>query len=118
MLNIKSWIDKVFSKDIPTQVVAICFNLYEDADNQWSIEMVGTSSFDTEDSDWACDEVFDTRDDLQSWGQESSWEEIQQNICEQIKEYLISGMYSEKMKRYVGIGVGFVDGDINVIYQR
>lgn len=118
MLNIKKWIDKIFAGDIPTQVVAICFNLYEDADNQWSIEMVGTNSFDQEDSDWACDEVFDTRNDIQSWVQETRWEEIQKNIVEQIEEYLISGIYSEKMKSYEGIGVGFVDGDIDIIYQK
>lgn len=118
MLHMKKWLDEVFAKDQPAQAVAICFNLYEDEDNQWSIEMVGTSSFDAEDSDWACDEVFDTRDDLQSWTQEAGWEEILQNIVEQIEAYLTSGMYSEKMKAYEGIGVGFADGDVCVIYQK
>lgn len=37
---------------------AVNFNLYENGNNQWSMELVGTSNFDAEYSDWACDEVF------------------------------------------------------------
>lgn len=65
---------------------------YEDEDNQWSIEMVGTSSFDTGDSDWVCDEVFDTRDDLQTWTQESEWEVILQEVTEKVKKYIEMGV--------------------------
>lgn len=117
-MNIEKWIDSVFDKPIPEQVVAIAFNLYEEGSNQWSIEIVGTSSFDSEDADWACDEVFDTRDNLQSWTQESTWEEILEQVSKQISEYLENGKYSDKLTSYKGIGVGFVDGDINIIYQN
>lgn len=71
-----------------------------------------------DDPDWACDEVFDTRNDLQSWTQESNWEKILQDTIEQVKEYLNRGKYSEKLKSYQGVGVGFVDGDITVVYQK
>lgn len=94
------------------------FNLYEDEENWWSLEMVGTDSFDSEDSDWACNEVFDTRDDLHLWVQKSSWEEILQEVTDEIKKYIKSGKYSEKLKSYSGIGVGFVDGDITIVYQK
>ena len=99
-------------------IIAIAFNLYEDGDNQWSIEMVGTNRFDPEDSDWACDEVFDTRDDLQSWAQKANWEEILQETIDIIKKYIETGKHSETLKSYKGIGVGFVDGDITIIYQK
>lgn len=117
-MNIEKWIDNVFENTLPEQVIAIAFNLYEDENNQWSIEMVGTSSFDAEDADWACDEVFDTRDDLQSWTQESKWEEILQEVTCKIKRYIETGRYSEKLKSYQGVGVGFVDGDITIVYQQ
>lgn len=64
-MNIEKWTDSILQNNLPEQVIAIAFNLYEDEDRQCSIEMVGTGCFDTEDSDWACDEVFDTRADLQ-----------------------------------------------------
>lgn len=67
MNNIEKWIDSIFENTIPNEVVGIAFNLYEDETNQWSIEMIGSASFDVEDPDWACDEVFDTRDNTLSW---------------------------------------------------
>ena len=32
---------------------SIIFNLYEDTDNKWSIELVGTFSFNKDNDDWA-----------------------------------------------------------------
>lgn len=118
MKKIEEWIDAVLEGPLPEKVTAIAFNLYEDEDNQWSIEMVGTNRFDPEDSDWACDEVFDTRDDLQSWVQKANWEEILQETIGVIKRYIETGKHSDKLKSYKGIGVGFVDGDITMIYQN
>lgn len=117
-MNIEKWIDSVLENTLPEQVIAIAFNLYEDIDNQWSIEMVGTNSFDTEDADWVCDEVFNTRDELQSWTQKSKWEVILQEVSDKIKIYIQTGKYSEKLKSYQGVGVGFVDGDIIIVYQQ
>lgn len=118
MKNMEEWIDTVLEKTLPENVVAIAFNLYEDGDAQWSIEMVGTNRFDPEDPDWACDEVFDTRDDLQSWVQKAGWEEILRETTDKIRNYIETGKYSEKLKSYKGIGVGFVDGDITIVYQN
>ncbi len=118
MDNIEKWIDDIFEDTIPGEVIAIAFNLYEDGDNHWSIEMIGSDSFDAEDSDWACDEVFDTRDDLQSWVKKATWEEILEEVITKIKKYIETGKYAEQMKSYEGIGVGFVDGDITIVYQK
>lgn len=79
--------------------------------------MIGSSCFDAEDSDWACAEVFDTRDDLQSWTQVANWEEILQEVTNKIKRYIEMGKYSERLKSYKGVGVGFVDGDMIILYQ-
>lgn len=118
MKEIEKWMESIFENALPKEIVAIAFNLYDDGDNQWSIEMVGSSSFDPEDSDWACDEVFDTRDKPYSWEQDAEWEEVLQEAADCIKNYIETGKYSEQLKAYKGIGVGFVDGDINIVYQR
>lgn len=117
-MNIEKWLNDTLKNVLPEQIVAIAFNLYEDGDNRWSIEMVGTSSFDTEGSDWACEEVFTTRNNLQSWTQEAKWDEILKETCDQIKRYLLVGKYAKKLKLYQGVGIGFVDGDISIVYQQ
>ena len=49
------WLDSILKDELNNDVKAINFNLYEDADNKWSIELVGTFSFNKDDDDWACD---------------------------------------------------------------
>ena len=48
------WLDSILKDELNNDVKAINFNLYEDADNKWSIELVGTFSFNKDDDDWAC----------------------------------------------------------------
>ena len=52
----KQWLDSVLRNDIPSDVVALCFNIYENENKVWSVEVVGTSSFD-ENDDWVGDEI-------------------------------------------------------------
>jgi hypothetical protein len=35
-----------------------------------------------------------------------------------LRQYLKQGRYSKKMKKYKGIGVGFADGDLEVLFSR
>ena len=67
--EISKWIGKALSQEIPEKVVAFCINLYEDGDDQWSMELIGAERFDLADEDWACDEVtdFGTREELFVW---------------------------------------------------
>ena len=118
--NLETWINNILVQDIPGNVVAFCFNLYEDIDNTWSMELVGTESFDEEDSDWACDEVtdFGTRDNPITWHKEATWEEILEEVIGVLKVYLDSGIYANILKDSAGIGVGFVDGDIEILYAK
>lgn len=43
--KLATWIDKALAQGLPEDIVAACFNIYEDADNSWSLELVGCSSF-------------------------------------------------------------------------
>ncbi len=54
---------------ISNEVIAFGFNLYDDGDFHWSMELIGTSEFDVDDEDWLCNEVtdFDTRDGPFQW---------------------------------------------------
>lgn len=112
------WIDKVLEKDFPPETVAVAFNLYEDTDNYWSVELVGTSIFDANDEDWVCDEVFAARDNAFQWQQDTSWQEVLEEVTDILKKYLEEGKHADKLKMYQGVGAGFVDGDVWILYQN
>ncbi|MCM1127165.1 MAG: hypothetical protein NC429_11925 [Lachnospiraceae bacterium] len=56
---ISKWLDDVLKIDIPNEVIAFGFNLYDDGDYNWSMESAGTSEFDIDDEDWVCNEITD-----------------------------------------------------------
>lgn len=118
--QISDWIDNILNTDIPDDVVAFCFNLYEDGNGVWSMELVGTSRFDTEDEDWPCDEItdFDSRENPYGWEKDCNWEDALAYIVNALKEYLTYGKHAELLKSRNGVGVGFVDGCIEIIYSK
>lgn len=118
--NFEKWMNSVFDSTNLRDVTALNFNIYEDADNSWSIEAVGTSSFDEGDEDWACDEIadFGTRDNPYVWKEETTWNRVLSEITSCIQKYLEKGKNSEKLKETSGIGCGFVDGDIEILYVK
>ena len=111
-IKFATWLDSVLQMNIPSDVVAFCFNLYEDADKKWTLELIGASSFDKDNSDWACDEVFTTRENPLSWNDKKEWKEVLSESEAIIKEYLKKGKYRKELKERRGLAVGFVDGDL------
>lgn len=111
------WIDNILNTDILEDVKAFCFNLYEEGDGSWSMELVGSGRFDPEDQDWPCDEVTDFGSGNNSfhWEMDVDWEGALSYIVRELKEYLENGKYAEVLKSKSGVGVGFVDGDLEII---
>lgn len=121
MINkLSKWLDDVLETDIPCEVEAFGFNLYDDGHYNWSIELVGASEFDINNDDWLCSEVtdFDTRENPFRWKKEADWNEILIDIVNVLKEYLQSGKYANTLKSKAGVGVGFVDGDLEILYAK
>ena len=118
--RLSSWLDEVFERNIPEGVVSICFNLYEDGDDNWSLEVVGCSSFDSEDPDWACDEVTDlgTRDEPFAWAEEAIWEKVLSDVTKLLYQYLQEGKASAYLNSLDGVAVGFADGDLNILVDK
>lgn len=118
--RVSEWLDVVLETDIPAEVVAFGFNLYEDIDHDWSMELIGTSKFDVDDEDWLCNEVtdLDTRENPLRWHRETGWEEIPNDIVSALKEYLKNGKYADILKAKSGVGVGFVDGNIEILHVK
>ena len=112
------WLDYLLKDELNSEIKAVNFNLYEDANNKWSIELVGTSSFDKNNDDWACDEVFTTRDNPFVIENESDWKSMETVFIGLVNEYLSSGKYANKLKGYLAVGIGFVDGDLHILYEK
>lgn len=120
MKKVADWIDTVL-KDVavPSDIVAFCFNLYEESDGSWAMELVGTERFDLEDEDWACNEAtdFGSRENLYNWKMECEWDEALEYMVNELKQYLSSGKYADLLKSKEGVGVGFVDGNIEILHS-
>lgn len=112
----ETWVNRVLVNGLPPEARAIGFNLYEDADSGWSIQMIASASFDEE--DWMCDEVFTTGEDLFSWKENTNWEHILELGIDLVKQYLENGKYAALLKGYDGVGVGFADGDVEIVYKK
>lgn len=118
--KVSKWLDSALEQDIPDEVAAFCFNLYEDGDNAWSMELIGAERFNEEDEDWPCDEVddFETREGLLRWDKEAEWSTILEEMTSILSEYLVKGKLANVLKSKEGVGVGFVDGDINICIKN
>lgn len=112
------WLDNVLAEDLPDETVAVCFNVYEDGGDDWSMQLIAAAYFDEDDEDWACDEVFSTGEDLFRWQEKSKWNEALKTANKLISDYLESGRYADILKRFDAVACGFVDGDIQILYKK
>lgn len=122
--EISAWLDDVLEDisetDILNEIIAFGFNLYDNGGDNWSMELIGTSEFDADDEDWLCNEVtdFGTRNNPFQWYKKAKWEEILNDVICLLKRYLESGKYADVLKAKFGIGVGFVDGNVEILYVK
>lgn len=103
---------------MPLPGIAINFNLYEEQDSKWSIQLISASEFSLDDMDWCCDEEFSSGEELFTWRADINWGEILDVSCDMIRDYLTKGKYAKELKKYAGIAAGFVDGDLEILYTR
>lgn len=118
--KVSKWLDSSLAQKIPDEVMAFCFNLYDDGNGRWSMELIGAGSFDLDDSDWPCEEVTDfrTREIPFVWNSSSKWDNVLKEMTGVLKEYLQRGKYAHLLKSKSGVGIGFVDGNIEVLFNR
>ena len=118
---VETWIDNLELNDIPEEVIAFNFNLYDGCDDlHWSMDLIGADSFDLEDSDWACGEVADfaSRDPKFEWEEACDWETAYDRIVTALKEYLEKGKYASALKGRTAVAVGFDDGDLELLFTN
>jgi len=115
-----AWVDRLLTKHASSSVVAYNFNLYEHTE-QFAIQLVGARSFDVTDQDWACDEIFSSGEDLFYLPHTivgDRWKNGLEAAQSLVKNYLQEGAQAAFLKESRGVGVGFVEGDIELAYLR
>lgn len=118
----EAWLSTALAQDIPAEVVAYSFNLFEYASCDYGMELIGASEFDPSDADWVCEEV---------WQPEPRMLDIPADFCSadwasclrDARALLLSvldkpGAISARLKASQAVAIGFVDGDLDVIWQR
>ncbi|MCE9789959.1 hypothetical protein, partial [Shewanella chilikensis] len=110
------WLDQQLNVEVPKDVIAFSINIYE---YPFNIELVGSSEFDPENEDWACNEDWVPEPRMESVSDDlfgSSWEEAQENIFAMAKAYLTSGLAnSKKLNSAKAFAIGFVDGCLSYV---
>ena len=118
------WLDSLLeNSDIPGSAKAFCFNLYEESDEEhiYGIQLIAAGEFDPgdENGEWACDEVWSSGEDIftvdTSDEEDTGWKHAQELFREMAEEYLESGNYSRILRSSQGVGIGFVDGELELI---
>ena len=109
-MEFQTWLDTQLEKPIPAEVIAFNFNLYEDDEEEFDVQIVGCPSYDADDSDWACDAIFSSEEDLFHFKSED-WETALEDFQAILEGYLASGAKNALTdSKY--IAMGFVDGDL------
>lgn len=114
----ESWLDNLLeNNDMPDETLAFCFNLYEESseDSVYSVQLVACDKFDKNDSDWACEEVWSSEEDIfcieLSDEQDRDWKSAQALIKSWVQEYMkICDTLSAKP-----VAIGFIDGELEYI---
>lgn len=112
------WLDRELSRPIPHGVVAYCVNIYDGGNGSWSAELVGCASFDEQNSDWACDELFSTRHHILSWCGDLHWRNALEQVASFLHRYQREGRRAAILNAADGVAVGFVDGNLIITKNR
>lgn len=115
------WLNQGLSENIPNEVVAFSFNLYLPAGEtgiKFGIEIIGAASFDVDDEDWACDEIWQSKQRWLSIPIEYSGDDWEQ--CLEVMSQLVVTILESNEPCAIAlnsklIGIGFVDGNLTLI---
>ncbi|TQK11052.1 hypothetical protein [Herbaspirillum sp. SJZ107] len=121
--DFKAWLIGSASTAVPASVRAFSFNLCEldDDGSPFGVELIGSSEFDIEDLDWACDEVWAAAPrmlEIPVAFSSHSWELCLARVKQLVVAAIDEDDAGEVFKTREGVAVGFVDGDLDLVWHR
>ena len=48
-----AWLDEKLENGLPDTAVAVNFNIYEEENNGWTVQLIASDRFDAQDDEWA-----------------------------------------------------------------
>ena len=112
--KLRELIEGLEREQIPKRVIAWHFDLYE----PYALQLAGSSSYDADDDDWACedeDEFYPQSSRLQlEFLSELSWRQVLKMLVQALRE-LREQMPDAKIFKCKHVAAGFVDGDLILI---
>jgi hypothetical protein len=116
-----AWADAVTAAPLPDGIAAFHFNMYEGLET-YDIEIVGCPTYAPRDSDWACDDILVSKQPrfrLPHQVVGRSWEQALEVATRFVGAYLATGSVgAKKMQETLAVGIGFVDGDLHLVWSR
>lgn len=122
-MEFEKWIDDILeNNDMPEETAAYCFNLYEESveDSVYGVQLIAADTFDEGDGDWACEECWSSEENIfcveLSDEENKDWKAALKLISGWAKEYLAHGKNADILTAKP-IGIGFVDGDLELLHK-
>lgn len=115
------WLDRALPASLPSGVRAFSFNLTNVYEKEYAIEVIGASSFDAANPDWACDETWQPvprQIEIPSGALGMEWEDVQDSASKLVLEYLATGAKRNVLQSSEAVGIGFVDGDLHLLWRK
>jgi len=121
--SFKAWLRNSTNTVVPESVRAFSFNLCEFDDNNspFGVELIGSSDFDIEDNDWACDEEWEAKPRMLRIPvafSSSSWETCLAAMKRLVVAAIQDDCVGQVLKTREGIAVGYIDGDLDLVWHR
>lgn len=115
------WLDSLFeSNPLPNNFMALNFNLYDVSDDTYDVQLIASSIYDENDDDWACEEMYTSGENcfyIPKSEEIMDAEIALEHTIELVANYLEDGTYKNVLKSGIAICAGFVDGDIECIWN-
>lgn len=120
-LQFSTWLDNVLEAPLPEDIAAFNFNLYEGASGTYDIQLIGAEEFDEDDEDWVCTDYFTSGEDIcyvKRTKEIEDWQDGLKYASNLVSRYLSEGKYADKLKDTEAVGIGFIDGDVELLYRK
>lgn len=120
LLPFSDWVSDVLV-EIPEETVAFVFNIYEE-DDAYLVDITGTTVYDANSEAWTDEINWDSGEELFIIPKEKfegDWEDIHDAIAEFLETLIdADNELSDALCDSDAVAVGFIDGDLEIIWQE
>jgi len=118
-MNFEEWIAQIIKTEKPSKnIKGYYFGLFENEDNEYMLYLSGSTEFDEEDDDWACNDDYAPNEKYfqlpKCKGLE--WEDVLKQVVDMLYKFIKTDLYNNSFfSKAKGIATGFDEGDLILI---